>query len=119
MENNELQKLKADFEAWRITRVRGRIPEELWRRAAELAKEIGITKVQLELRLDFRRLKKRMGETKLATKQKFVKLPMPGGSKMGSCILKVESATGARMQAELESLEVAGLSQIIRDFSAC
>lgn len=125
MENNELAALKLELEAWRMTKDRGRlIPEEIWQKAASLARAVGVTKVHTELRLDFQRLKMRMGVSKKLVvasrkpKATFVQLPLPSHSKTADCILKVESLSGARMQVELSGLETAGLSQLLREFAA-
>jgi hypothetical protein len=123
MENSELVALKTELEAWRASKDRGRlIPEEIWQKAASLAKTVGVTKVHTELRLDFQRLKKCMGvsgkSTKVGRRAKttFVKLPL-SSSKIDECVLKVESVSGSRMQVELSGFETTGLSQLLREFA--
>ncbi len=121
MESAELDKLKRELEAWRSSKDKGRrIPEELWQRAAALAPSLGVTRVHAELRLDFKSLKRRMGcgESPGKPKTTFVKLPLPSTSEIGECVLKIESLSGARMQAEISGLQPGGLSQILREFAA-
>ena len=120
MESEELVALKQAFEAWRNSENRGRvIPEELWQRAAILAKKIGVTRVHKELRLSFDSLKKRMGAPKKLVKSRtaFVSLPLSVGPRINDCILKIESASGARMQAELSGIDASGLAQVLREFA--
>ena len=125
MESKELNTLKRELEAWRSSKSRGRfIPEDLWQRAAALTHTLGVTRVHQELRLDFTALKKRMdGSKKTAVlpskpKASFVRLPLSSGSRVEGCVLKIESTSGARMQAEISGLETTALSQIIREFAA-
>lgn len=125
MENKDLAALKLELEAWRSSKDRGRlIPEGIWQRAASLAKSVGVTKVHTELKLDFQRLKRRMGVSRKPTiarrepKATFVKLPLSSPAKIEDCVLKVESVSGSRMQVELSGLETTGLCQLLREFAA-
>ena len=53
--------MQRKIERWRQRRrPRARIPEELWREAAELACEYGINRTAKALRLDYNSLKKRL-----------------------------------------------------------
>ena len=124
MENKDLAALKLELEAWRASKDRGRfIPEQIWQKAASLAKTVGVTRVHIELRLDFQRLKMHMGISgkpaivRQKPKTTFVKLPL-SSSKIDDCVLKVESVSGSRMQVELSGLETTGLSQLLREFAA-
>ncbi len=56
-----LEEVKHCFTAWRNTEHKGgRIPEELWNLATELAREIGINRVARALHLDYTKLKHRV-----------------------------------------------------------
>lgn len=125
--SNDLDGLKRELETWRSSKNRGRfIPEGIWQRAATLTHTIGVTKVHQELRLGFTALKKRMDDSKTGlskakpckARTSFVRLPIPSSSKIEDCVLKIESVSGARMQAELSGIETAGLSQLLREFAS-
>ncbi len=56
-----LEEVKHRFTAWRNTEHKGgRIPEEVWNLATELAREIGINRIARALHLDYTKLKHRV-----------------------------------------------------------
>lgn len=122
----ELEHLKKDFEAWRGSKEKGqRIPEELWQRAVSLAKSLSINRIHQELRLDFNKLKRLVGGSKKPVKSRskgkatFVALPpLQSAQRVDDCVLKIESVSGARMQAELSGLEAVSLGRILREFAS-
>lgn len=114
--------LQEQFEGWRQTRRPVlAIPEELWGQAAQLGAQQGVQVVARALRLNYSDLKKRVaalggnGTVKPATTS-FVELfpvPLPAVAK---CLVEVESAQGARLRIEMESVAPVTLTSIIRDF---
>src|ERR1700730_15021163 len=57
----EIEQARQELEAWRSThRPRCHIPDSLWKRAAELARQHGLYRTARTLRLDYMRLKKRV-----------------------------------------------------------
>jgi hypothetical protein len=116
-----LETLAAELDQWRAAQDRRRrIPEPFWSRAAELANELGVTKVSTTLRLSFEGLKRRAlsppaPAPTVAEGPAFLEwliAPQPA-----SCLFKVESASGARMQVEVASLPPAGLAEVLRGFA--
>lgn len=128
MENKELDELRRKLEHWRGLKNKGRlIPEEIWQGAVVLARELGVTRVHQELKLGFKDLKKRMGgpskpvprATKVGQSPvSFVRLSVESSARVEACVLKIESASGARLQVELSGIETSGLSQLVREFAA-
>ena len=58
----EIEEAQLQFENWRRGRNRGqRIPENLWGTAVELAKQHGVWPTARALKLDYNRLKRRVG----------------------------------------------------------
>src|ERR1700747_2933939 len=99
---NDLDQLRRRFEECRSTRTsRGRLPEPLWKQAAELARHYGLNPTAQALRLDYNQLKKRMGTRDRAKRTKkevipeFVELIGPGPSMTTECQVEVESERDA------------------------
>jgi hypothetical protein len=114
-----LEALAAELEEWRSAQDRRRrIPEPFWSRAAELASELGVTKVSTTLRLSFEGLKRRAlsapGPT-VAEAPAFLEWLI--APQAASCLFKVESASGARMQVEVANLPPSGLAEVLRGFA--
>ena len=81
---NDLNELRAQLEAWRRKQPgRARLPEAIWRSAATLARDLGISRVSRALRLNYYKLNRRTARAAgcpqdLATKTTFVELSMDG-----------------------------------------
>lgn len=99
------------------------IPAEIWRRAAELARVMGVATVAKALRLDYARLK-RLSLDEVAespavrSAPTFVELRPMLMSGVGSCVVEVESSRGAKMRIQMENPGCASLAALIRDFVA-
>ena len=106
-----LEALAAELDEWRsVQDRRRRIPEPFWSRAAELADELGVTRVSTTLRLSFEGLKRRAlspAAPTVAEGPAFLEWLI--APQTASCLFKVESASGARMQVEVASLPPSGL----------
>ncbi len=101
-----LSDVESQFEHWRQSRKRGtRIPETLWRAAAEAAGERGVSKAAQTLSLDYYKLKKRVestpepSESEPATGREFLEIPLFASAP--ECVLEMKDAQGARLRVEL------------------
>jgi hypothetical protein len=101
-----LSEVQSQFERWRQSRKRGtRIPESLWRAAAEAARECGVSKTAQTLGLDYYALKKRLEsplevtESEPAGGREFLEIPLFASAP--ECVLEMVDAQGARLRIEL------------------
>ena len=83
---------------------RTKLPESLWQAAVELARQHGVYSVAHPLRLDYMRLKKRLGGVprlrRKATKPAFVELIAPHPPTLEECIIEFESSRGGRIRIQ-------------------
>jgi hypothetical protein len=123
----ELEQLRGRFEEFRSTQItRGRLPEALWKEAAEAARRYGLNPVAQTLRLDYSRLKKRMAaaagrNVSKRTKERrpaadFLELIQPVTSAMQDCHIEVETSHGAKLRVELKRISTNELAGLIRGF---
>ena len=119
-----LNRLGVRLESWRSEySAPTPIPTDIWKRAAELAGELGVGRVAKALRLDYSRLKKlSAGDTatpleRSAAKQPaFVELrPLPPET-AGRCVIEIESPRGARMRLQMDSAQSSSLAALVREF---
>jgi hypothetical protein len=121
---DELQQLRRRFEEFRNAQTsRGRLPEPLWKEAAELAARYGLNPTARALRLDYNGLKKRMEVPDRSKRHRkgtaapaFVELvgPVPGG--VTNCSVEVESGQGAKLRLDLKGVATTELASLIRAF---
>ena len=117
-----LSDVRRQFERWRGSRKRGtRIPEALWRAAAEAAREHGVSKTAQALRLDYYALKKRVesvAEKRPAvapsSEVKFLEIPLGASTGRPECVLEFEDGRGARLRVELQGAALAQLETVAR-----
>jgi len=110
------------IEHWRRRRrPRARIPEPLWREAAELACAYGLNRTAKALRLDYYSLKKRLPAAARSNQHtaEFVEI-LPGGMPAArpECLIEVEDAGGAKMRIHLQGgnpPDVAALLGVFRE----
>jgi hypothetical protein len=101
-------------------RPRARIPEQLWREAADLARAHGVNRTARALRLDYYSLKKRTAAAAGPGKRipGFVEI-LPGGMPAGSeCMIEVEDPGGAKLRIRLQGgglPDVATLVRVLRE----
>lgn len=121
----DLEQLKRRFEEFRSMQTsRGRLPDVLWKEAAELARRYGLNPTAQALRLDYGRLKKRMTTSPDRVKRKEEERPTPsfveliGASPGGTtdCHVEVESDRGAKLRIELKAIATSELAGLIRAF---
>lgn len=97
--------LQRQLEQFRSTRpVRTKLPEPLWQAAVELARQHGVYPVAHPLRLDYARLKQRLGgpptRHRKAPKPGFVELVAPRSAAREDCVIEFESASGGKMRIQ-------------------
>ena len=130
---DDVEELRKRFEEFRGRHQRRtRLPEELWRAAAELAERRGINLVCRCLRLDTNSLKKWMGKgaseampkrgrrkrtAKVPPAATFVELLAPASGAGASCIVEVESERGAKLRLEWKGVATSEIAQLIHSFA--
>ena len=117
-----LQELARQFEEWRGSHSGRRpIPEALWMRAADLAREHGVFRMAKVLRLDFSKLKRQMAPVQAEAKAAaapppaFVEFLAPQTTAACECVIEVEGPRG-RMRIEWKgttSPDLCGLSRAL------
>lgn len=97
-----LEKLRQRFKDWRQSGRKGRkIPEEMWREAAGLAREHGVNRVARSLGLDYSGLKQRMNEGLHKAKllpnvrgSNFVELSVDTVVRIPECVMEFQGRQG-------------------------
>ena len=97
--------LQRQLEQFRSTQPgRAKLPESLWQAAVDLARQHGVYPVAHPLRLDYTRLKERLGGSPTfrpkATKPAFVELVTPPGAQLEECVIEFESSGGSKMRIQ-------------------
>jgi hypothetical protein len=121
-----LLRLEQRFLAWRKTRAKGqRIPERLWKSAAEVAKDSGLNLTAKALKLDYYSLKKRMDQQlgcptvrgrHQASAVSFVELPSVPSAYASECLIEFEDAGGGSLRVHLKGSEVPDVLALGRSF---
>ena len=121
-----LQELMRQFEEWRSSHSGRRpIPEALWMRAADLAREHGVFRTAKVLRLDFSKLKRQMTPAQAEAKAEakaastappaFVEFLAPQTTAACECVIEVEGPRG-RIRIEWKGTtppDLCGLSRAL------
>ena len=115
--------------------VRSRLPEELWRAAAKLARRDGIEATAQVLDVDRPSLQKWTNRFEPRAEAKprkprrerqprrepaapsFVELLAGNTSATASCLVEVESPRGAKLRLELKTIPTSDLTELIRAFA--
>ena len=83
---------------------RTKLPESLWQAAVELARQHGVYAVAHPLRLDYTRLKQRLGGTanrvRKENKPAFIEFLGGCSATLPECVIEFESATGNKMRIQ-------------------
>jgi len=83
---------------------RTKLPESLWQAAVELARQHGVHAVAHPLRLDYTRLKQRLGGSPIVqrkvTQPAFVELVAPPRAPLEECVIEFESSGGSKMRIQ-------------------
>jgi hypothetical protein len=98
-----ITQLQRQLEQFRSTRpARTMLPESLWQAAEELARQHGIYAVAHPLRLDYTRLKQRLGgmpsRRREQSKPAFVELTADRATALPECIIEFESPGGGKIR---------------------
>jgi hypothetical protein len=120
-----IAEVQAQFDDWRNSRrKRGRIPNELWIQAIELARIYGISQVSSSLRLNYIRLKERLEKALLPAKQNhdaplfsFVELQHIPNDRSDNCVIDLKRPDGNCMHIRLQdACSASHLTQLIQTF---
>ena len=119
--HSKMKKVQQQFENWRKNRKgRSPIPESLWEAAVGLYGEYRIGEISKTLRLEGRKLKKRIlnaAERKPAPSPTFIELDMPGLQPRGAeWAIEMENADGAKMKISGNGLEMPDFALICQNF---
>lgn len=111
--------LQRQLDQFRSTQTRRtRLPEALWQAAVELARQHGVYPVAHPLRLDYVRLKKRLGEVsgrrKKMPKPAFVELVTPRSAAPEGCVIEFESASGGKMRIQWKAPAAPDWASLLR-----
>jgi hypothetical protein len=98
----QLQRQLEQFRSSRLTRTK--LPESLWQAAVELARQHGIYTVAHPLRLDYTRLKQRLGgmpsQPSKRSQAAFIELIGDGVAVLPECVIEFESPAGGKMRIQ-------------------
>ena len=98
----QLQRQLDQFRSTQPTRTK--LPESVWQAAVGLARQHGVYAVAHPLRLDYVRLKKRLGGSvsprRRLAKASFVELVAPHPAMWEGCVIEFESARGGKMRIQ-------------------
>ena len=97
--------LQRQLDQFRSTQPRRtKLPESLWQAAVELARQHGVYPVAHPLRLDYTRLKERLGgipnRRRKAHRPGFVELVAPRSAALEDCVIEFESPSGGKMRIQ-------------------
>jgi hypothetical protein len=100
-----IMQLQRQLDQFRSTQPRRtKLPEPLWQAAVELARQHGIYSVAHPLRLDYTRLKERLGGIatlrRKASKPVFVELTAPETTSPHECAIDFECPSGRKMRIQ-------------------
>jgi hypothetical protein len=100
-----IAQLQRQLDQFRSSRpARTKLPESLWQAAVELARQHGINAVAHPLRLDYTRLKQRLGgmpsSPRKPKKAAFVELIADGAAALPECVIEFELPGGGRMRIQ-------------------
>jgi len=125
---DDLHGIKQRLQDWRSQRKVGeRIPEPLWAEAVGAARQYGVYRVCIDLRLDYAGLKRRVQGTEVTPPRsriapKFVELltstatPPAAATQRHECVVELENARGAKMRVQLDGPGVAALAGLCSAF---
>ena len=120
----QLQLLAQRLKAWRACRPRGqRIPDELWRAAADLARVHGLSRTSAALRLSYYDLKRRLVAGRIQRRRRVTPAPFvevappalaPGLGEHGT--VELVQASGSRLTLRLPNASASDLLALVHLF---
>lgn len=120
----DLVQAAARFDQWRRSAsATGRIPDSLWKLAADLAREHGLSRTATTLKLGYYDLKKRVAERNVRTEHGprgmvadgFVELNAAALAMPCQCTIEFEKPCGSRLRIELQG-RIPDLESLGRSF---
>ena len=97
---------------------RRKLPESLWQAAVKLAGQYGVYSVAHPLRLDYMRLKKRLGGTprlrRKAARPAFVELLARHPATPEDCVVELESSRGDKMRIQWKAAAPPDWASLLR-----
>ena len=97
---------------------RTKLPESLWQAAVDLARQHGVYSVAHPLRLDYMRLKKRLGggpiRRRKAVQPAFVELIAPHPAALEECSIEFESSSGGKMRIQWKAVAPPDWASLLR-----
>jgi hypothetical protein len=111
----ELQRQLDQFRSTRPRRTR--LPEALWQAAVELARQHGVYSVAHPLRLDYVRLKKRLGGVPRLRREEnrpaFVEVMAPPLART-DCVIEFESSSGGKVRIQWKAAAPPDWASLLR-----
>jgi hypothetical protein len=104
-----MSRLEKRLRAWRKTRTPGqRIPKSIWKSAAKLATEYGLSRTAVALKLSYAGLRKHVEQANAEAPftVPFVELPTSSFPLASECMIEWEDGDGAIMRMHLKGSEV-------------
>ena len=121
---SDIQELSRHIEEWRSSRRRRMpMPEPLWTRAANLARQYSVAQVSRFLRLDYYSLKQRLealhpNRGVPATSPTFIELRTVAADPVPECTIDLEHPQGRRMRIQVKGAALPDLEALTRTFWA-
>jgi hypothetical protein len=118
--DGSLEQVRARFEQWRSGGSRrGRIPDDLWAAAVELARHAGVNQTAQLLHLDGGKLRRQLmaadaGESAGTVPATFVELVASRPTGSWECIIEMEPPRGGKMRIELKGVSMPELVELSR-----
>ena len=115
-----ITQLQRQLDQFRSTQPRRtKLPEPLWQAAVELAREHGVYSVAHSLRLDYTRLKRRLGgpptrRQQKATEAAFIELTPPSRTQFEECVIELESSGGNKMRIQWKTTAPPDWANLLR-----
>jgi len=114
-----IAQLQRQLDQFRSTqRVRTKLPDTLWQAAVELARQYGIFAVAHPLRLDYTRLKQRLGgmpnQPRKQNKPAFVELIGDGATALPECVIEFEAPGGGKMRIQWKAAVPSDWASLLR-----
>jgi hypothetical protein len=113
--------LQHQLDQFRSTQAgRTKLPESLWQAAVELARQYGVHAVAHPLRLDYTRLKERLGggprSQRKATKPAFVELIPPHPATLQEFVIEFESASRGKLRIQWKAAAPPDWTSLLRSW---
>lgn len=110
-----LEEVERRWNRWRRGRGRGRVPNELWRLAADMAAKYGVERVATRLKIDADRLREHLpqrqaaaaGEAERLQPLSFVEIPSIAASSGGEWTVELQEESGRKLRVSCQGSSAA------------